>query len=92
MRYKNSRVENVSDNVLELITRDVRAPMSKTQAMCAVRPERRGKAGTHPDAGDCYGSIIISEFSLQRSMRLTHGMQIKSVADVTRPPNHPRGN
>ena len=59
----------------------VRAPTSKTHAICAVRPERGGKAETCPDAGDCYVIVIISEFSSQRPMRLTHGTQIKSVAD-----------
>ena len=61
----------------------VYAPTSKTHAMCAVRPEHGGKAQTRPDAGDCYVSIIISEFSSQRPMHLTHGTQIKSVADVS---------
>ena len=68
--------------MLELRTIDVHALMSKTQAMCIVCPECGGKAGTRPDPGDCYASIIISEFLSQCPMRLTHRMQIKSVADV----------
>ena len=60
----------------------VRVPMSKTHAICAVRPEHGGKAEIGPDAGDCYISVIISEFSSQRPMHLTHEMQIKSVADL----------
>ena len=68
--------------MLELRTIDVRALKSKTQAICTVCPEYGGKAGTRPNTGDCYASIIISEFSSQRPMRLTYRTQIKSVADV----------
>ena len=55
--------------------------MSKTEVVCAVCPKRGGKVGTRPDAGDCYASVIISEFSSQRPMRLMHRAQIKSIAD-----------
>ena len=56
--------------------------MSKTQVMYAVRPKCGRKAGIRLDAGDCYTSVIISEFLSQRPMRLTHRTQIKSIADV----------
>ena len=85
MRHKNTRVENVNDNVLELRKCPIRAPTSKTQVMCAVRPKRGGNAGTRPNVGDCYASVIISEFSSQHPMRLTHRTQIKRVADITPP-------
>ena len=68
--------------MLKLRTIDVRMLTSKTQAMCTVCPECEGKAGIRPEAGECYASIIISEFSSQHPMRLTHRTQIKSIADV----------